>query len=68
MPCTLLRELSPREETTLRRIAQGASLEGLRHDDVVRLEKFGFAETAGGSVTLTPLGVQRLAVMANSRH
>jgi hypothetical protein len=65
----LLRELSPREETTLRRIAQGASMaDGLRYDDIVRLEKFGLAETAGGVVTLTPLGAQRVALMTRSTN
>ena len=63
MPRSLLRELSPREESTLCRVAQGLPNQaGLRVGDVSRLENFGFVEIIAGVPTLTPLGVQRVAI------
>ena len=64
MPRNLLRELSPKEESTLRLIAQGLSgAAGLRSDNVARLVNFGFVETTDGVPALTPLGAQRVAIM-----
>ena len=64
MPHNLLRELSPREECTLCRIAQGiASWASLRHGDISRLQNFGFVETSGGVPALTPLGTRRVEIV-----
>ena len=60
----LLRELSPREESTLCRIAQGRPYEaGLRAGDVSCPRNFGFIETAHGVPAVTPLGARRVAIM-----
>jgi hypothetical protein len=65
---TLLAQLSPREETTLRLIAQGTtSLQYLRAHDFSRLRTFGFAETVDGEARLTPLGAQRVAIVNRGR-
>jgi len=62
MPHSLLRELSPNEESALCKIARGVSSpDSLRPDDISCLQRFGFVETTGGVVTLTPLGLQRVA-------
>lgn len=67
MPRSLLRELSPREESTLCRIAQGmASDASLRPDDVLRLQNFGFVEIPDGVPALTPLGVQRVEIVTRT--
>ena len=72
MPRNLLLQLSLKEEGTLCMIAQGISSSArLRSDDVSRLQNLGFAEAGDDVVTLTPLGVQRFAIVARammSRH
>jgi hypothetical protein len=67
MPRNLLRKLSPKEESTLCRIAQGMSdPASLRPDDVSCLKNFGFVEILGRVPTLTPLGVQRVAIVTRA--
>jgi hypothetical protein len=67
MPHSLLRDLSPNEQTTLRLIAQGdGHTTALRADDVARLRNFGFVETSDGRAVLTPLGTERLAFMTRT--
>jgi hypothetical protein len=67
MPHSLLRELSPKEESTLCKIAQGAASQVcFRPDDVSRLQNFGFVKTPGGVPVLTPLGAQRIAIIART--
>ena len=68
MPRTLLAQLSPKEETTLRLIAHGITKpKYLRAADVSRLRNFGFAETVDGEARLTPLGVQRFTMTNQSQ-
>ncbi len=67
MPHSLRRELSPKEESTLCRIAQGVPSEAsLRPQDVLRLQNFGFVETAEGMLILTPLGAKRVAIVTGA--
>jgi hypothetical protein len=67
MSRTLLAQLSPKEENTLRLIAHGiAKPKYLRAEDVSRLRHFGFVETVDGKAKLTPLGAQRFAVASSS--
>jgi hypothetical protein len=69
MPCNPFRELSPKEETTLLKIARGGMRpDDLRSDDISTLQNFGFAQSEHGRLTLTPLGFQRFAKMARSTN
>jgi hypothetical protein len=68
MSRTLLAQLSPKEEVTLRLIAQGISKRKyLRAADVLRLQNFGFVEDHDGVARLTPLGEQRTAIVSRWR-
>ena len=53
-------QLSPREESTFRRIVLGVSgAEELRAEDVTRLAALGLIKAAGGQLTVTEGGMLR---------
>jgi hypothetical protein len=67
MSGTLLAQLSPKEESTLRLIAHGITKQKyLRAKDLSRLRHFGFAETIDEEARLTTLGRQRFEIVSNS--
>jgi hypothetical protein len=70
----LLAALSPNEDTTLRRIANGdAHPRSLREADVTRLKRLGLVEESRTGLALSLTGQQRLggalgSPPANQRH
>jgi hypothetical protein len=63
MTRALRAQLSPREEATLRKIAQGIARQNeIRAEEVSRLQNFGFVEMDEAGPRLTPLGAQRTAM------
>lgn len=56
--------LSPHEEATLRRVANGiTTIEHLTPGHVRRLKHLALVEDAGGRLKLTTIGLQRCAVL-----
>jgi hypothetical protein len=64
-PRALTAQLSPHEESTLKRIGHGTLpiQDNLRVQDVMRLKQFGFVEAENGEARLTPLGAERTALI-----
>ena len=69
MECGLLAQLSPNEQTALRRVANGISKpkpKHLRATSVARLKLLALVEERKGRIRLTPLGTRRCGV--DPRH
>jgi hypothetical protein len=67
MPRGLLAPLSPKEETTLRRIALGiADPPSLPAGDVIRLKQLDLVQDANDTLQLTATGKQRYSMLSRS--